>query len=113
MNAAERLAMIRARLQKPALAIPRPVGLNRAANPDAPMPVVRKPYVRFLNPSNHNWHVGGEYCPTSDNRPPWVYQPDKSKRIQCAQKRTARKHHLTQIAEKWLHAPKLRAKVTL
>ena len=101
MNAAERLAMIRARVKKPAPAIPRPVGLNRAANPDAHTPIARKPYVRFLNPANHNWYVGGVYCPTSDNRPPWVYQPDKPNRVQCGVKRTKRINHLTKIAEKW------------
>lgn len=99
MSPQERLNLIRARLNRPATGLPRPAGLHRRANPDAPRVVVRKLFVQPLNPSQRNWNVAGEYCPTSDNRPPWVYRPDKPKPVQCAIKRKGRVNPLTRIAE--------------
>lgn len=102
MDAAERLELIRNRLKGPAIG-PRnaPTGLFRATHPDAPRIEVRKPFARLLNPSQRNWNVAGDYCPTSDNRPPWVYRPDMPKPRLCAVKRTKRVSPLIKIAKAW------------
>lgn len=101
MNPEERLAIIRARLRRVSAPIAKPPGLNRAAlglPPSKPF----KPGIRNEESSGPlPYSVAGEYCPTSDNRPPWVYRHDKPMPIRCAVKRTAKPHHLTMIAEKW------------
>src|ERR1700748_3596657 len=106
MDTAERLAVIRARLQKPAGAAPMPRGLFGVAHPEQATPARKRgPW------DSRKKHGPGAFAGLilpyrTGSMVDWIYSPvTYPERYKQPIRRET--HHLTKIAEKWLHAPNI------
>lgn len=111
MDATARLELIRARLGHRSQPLTKPRGLACA---ETGQPSVAKRYGPVPLDASAGWGCRNEFgvlLNPEDRRAQWVKEPDEKPEQPLRIKRGSKPHHLTTIAEKWLHAPKQRAKV--
>lgn len=112
MTTQDRLRVIREKLKKPSPAsAPKPGGLHAASHPETP-PATKKR--KWRAPTCGHVYLGGPafLSPKVDfQRNGWLRHVAPVAEREWQPKPRREPHALTKIAEKWLHAPKTRAKV--
>src|SRR5882724_10044348 len=102
MDAAQRLALIRARAKTTAShGSYSPIGLFGASHPGVTQPRHKQGYVRRPPGPPRSFNKQAAFDLANAHRPEWVSVPKKRKKIGCSIKRTKKISPLTKIAEAW------------